>query len=268
MPYKVGICQMRVQASKAANLERAATMVETAARQGAAMAVLPEMFNCPYEQSLFAEYAETEQGETAAFLAETARKNRCLLVGGSIPERQGGQLFNTTFVFDQNGKLIARHRKVHLFDIAVPGGITFQESAVLTAGDQATVFSSEFGPIGLAICYDLRFPEFFRLMVDAGAQAVILPAAFNMTTGPAHWETLLRTRAIDNQVYIIAVSPARDENANYVAYGHSLAVDPWGVILWQAGAEEAVGVVELDARRLFEVREQLPLLKQRRADLY
>jgi omega-amidase len=268
MPYKVGICQMRVESSKAANLQKAGAMIESATQQGAELIVLPEMFTTPYDQSLFAEYAETEQGEIVAFLAATARRNRCMLVGGSIPERQGERLYNTAFVFDPNGKVIARHRKVHLFDIAVPGGISFQESAVLTAGDQATVFPSEFGPVGLAICYDLRFPEFFRLMVDAGAQMVVLPAAFNMTTGPAHWETLLRTRAIDNQVYIIGASPARNEKAGYVAYGHSMAVDPWGVLLWQAGSEEAIGVVELDAQRLLEVREQLPLPKQRRIDLY
>ena len=157
---------------------------------------------------------------------------------------------------------------MHLFDIDVKGGQYFKESDTLTPGDQVTVFDTEFGKMGLCICYDFRFPELARLMVDEGAQVIIVPAAFNMTTGPLHWELMFRQRAVDNQVYTIGAAPARDLNAGYHSWGHSIAADPWGKVLMEMEEKPDVEIVELDLDEVKKVREQLPLLKHRRGDIY
>lgn len=269
MDLNVGICQLRVTADKSLNLQNVKRLIAEAAISGADIIVLPEMFNCPYQQDTFSNYAEAEESsETLQLLATLALKHHCYLVGGSIPERDQSQIYNTAYIFNRFGQIIAKHRKVHLFDIDVPGKIEFKESAVLSAGDKVTLFETEFGKFGVLICYDLRFPEMFRLMAEAGAVGVFIPGAFNMTTGPAHWEVLMRARAIDNQQFIIGVSPARDETVSYVAYGNSIAVNPWGEVLWKAGAEETVQIVKLNLEEVDEVRERLPLLKHRRTDLY
>lgn len=243
-------------------------LVQQAARAGAELIVLPEMFNCPYSKELFPLYAESyPEGITFATLAEVARSQRVWLVGGSVPEREGDRIYNSAFVFNPEGQLMARHRKAHLFDVELPNMI-FKESATLVAGNDITLFSTPVGEIGVLICYDLRFPEMFRLLVERGAVAVVIPAAFNMVTGPAHWEVLLRARAVDNQVYVLAVSPARDPAASYVAYGHSMAVDPWGEVVARAGAGEEIVYVRLEREKIKEIRQRLPLLKHRRLDLY
>lgn len=260
---------MKVGENKIQNLNRAKTLIHQAVQKGAGMAVLPEMFNCPYNQEYFLRFAESEpEGETVNFLADLAREYHCYIAGGSIPERDGDCLYNTALVFNREGHIIAKHRKVHLFDVDIPGRISFQESAVLSPGNNITSFQTHFGRFGLAVCYDIRFPELFRLLVAEGVKLVIVPAAFNMTTGPAHWDVLFRARAIDNQVFMVGVSPARDHNSSYVAYGHSLAVDAFGNIIWQAGTEETVGVVCIDLALVEKTRQELPLLKHRRLDLY
>ena len=201
-------------------------------------------------------------------LAATAKKYGIYLVAGSIPETDGGKLYNTAFVFDPEGKRIARHRKMHLFDIAVDGGQHFKESDTLTAGRDVTVFDTEFGKIGLCICYDIRFPELARLMALAGARAILVPAAFNMTTGPAHWELTFRARALDNQVFYFGTSPSRDLSASYHAWGHTIAVDPWGKVLAQMEEGPGMQTVEVCLDQVEPVRLQLPLLAHRRTDLY
>lgn len=269
MELKLGICQLKVTEVKEENLAKAEKLISQAAAAGAELIVLPEMFNCPYQQDLFSQFAESAtNSETLTLLAGLAGKHHCYLVGGSIPEREGPNLYNTCFCFDRDGRIIAKHRKIHLFDIEIPGKIAFKESAVLQAGEELTWFDTEFGRFGVVICYDLRFPELFRLLVDAGVKAVLIPAAFNLTTGPAHWEVLMRSRAIDNQVYIIGVSPARNTTASYVAYGHSIVVDPWGSVLWEAGEVETVEIVPVELSNVEAVRQSLPLLAHRRSDLY
>lgn len=186
-----------------------------------------------------------------------------------MPERDAtGRIYNTSYVFDRNGHQIGKHRKMHLFDIDVKGGQYFKESDTLTPGNQVTVFDTEFGKMGVCICYDFRFPELARLMVDQGAEVIIVPAAFNMTTGPLHWELMFRQRAVDNQVYTLGAAPARDLNAGYHSWGHSIAVDPWGKVLMEMEEKPDVEIVELDLDEVKKVREQLPLLKHRREDIY
>jgi len=264
----LSICQMSPGRDKEANLQKAAVMIKEAAR-GAEVVLLPEMFNCPYQVDLFASFAESPPGgETLVMLAEAARENGVLLVGGSIPEREGDLIYNTCFVFGPDGSLLARHRKMHLFDVNLAGGVNFQESAVLQAGDEVNVVPGRRVTLGLAICYDLRFPELFRLLALAGAQLVTVPGNFNLVTGPAHWDLLIRARAVDNQVFVAAASCARDPLSAYLSYGHSLVADPWGRVLARAGEEEEILRVELPLEELDQVRSSLPLLRHRRTDVY
>jgi predicted amidohydrolase len=260
---------MKVVDGKKKNLDTAGRMIAGAASQGAGLVVLPEMFNCPYVARLFPEYAESyPEGETFSMLSAAARAHNIYLVGGSVPEREGDRVYNSSFVFGPAGQLLGRHRKVHLFDVDLPGGVRVKESSTLGAGREVTVIKTGLGAIGVAICYDIRFPELMRLMVAGGAQVLVIPGAFNMTTGPAHWEMLHRCRAVDNQVYVIAASPARDTGAPYVAYGHSMVVDPWGNVVSRAAEEEEILLGHIDPDRIERVRRELPLLKHRRTDLY
>lgn len=268
MKVKLGLCQMKVGGDKGENLRRAEACLRAAARQGAQVAVLPEMFNCPYENARFPRYAEPAGGESWQFLSRMARELGLYLVGGSVPEREGEKIYNTCYIFSPEGTELARHRKVHLFDIDVPGGQRFMESDTLTAGDQITVVDTPLGKLGVAICFDIRFAELFRVMGDLGAQLILVPAAFNMTTGPIHWSLAFRMRALDQQCFVAGCSPARDEEASYVAYGHSLVCNPWGEILTEFDEKEGVRVVELDLDDLDKYRGQIPILAGRRTDLY
>ncbi|MHB8076105.1 carbon-nitrogen hydrolase family protein [Desulfosporosinus fructosivorans] len=266
---KIALCQMLITDDKQANLKQAAGKIQEAASGGAQLVVLPEMFNCPYDIHCFQDYAEEiPSGETTNLLGKLARTHGLFLVGGSIPELSGELLYNTSVVFNPQGEIIARHRKVHLFDVRVKNGIEFTESLVLSPGNTATLFDTPWGKIGLEICYDIRFPELTRKVVKDGAHLVVVPAAFNMTTGPLHWELLFRSRALDNQVFMLGASPARDPQASYVAYGHSLVVNPWGRVLEQLNEKPGILLVEIDLTQVEEVREALPVWKQRREDIY
>lgn len=266
--FKLGLCQMHVSQVKKENIETADRMIRDCAHRGAQVVALPEIFNGPYSNKYFREFSEDENGETVSFLRELAKELEIYLIGGSIPEIFDDKIYNTSFIFGKKGELLGKHRKVHLFDINVKGGISFKESDTLTPGDEMTLVDTEFGKIGVAICYDVRFPELFRKMTLAGAKLIVLPAAFNMTTGPAHWELSMKARALDNQIFFAAVSPARDVNSPYVAYGHSCVVSPWGEFCGKLDARPSIIVTEIDFDYVDEIRDQLPLLKHRRAELY
>ncbi len=265
---RVALIQMPVTADREGNLRTAAENLRRAAAGGADVAVLPEMFCCPYENRCFRPYGEEAGGTAQTMLSQTAAETGMYIVGGSIPELEGDRVYNTSFVYGPDGSPLAKHRKAHLFDIDVAGGQRFRESDTLSPGDAVTTFETEFGTMGLCICFDLRFEELARCMCLRGAKAIFVPAAFNMTTGPAHWELLFRQRAVDNQCFTVGVSPARDQSGPYVAYGSSIAVDPWGTVLCRAGAEAATLYADLDFARLEAVRAQLPILSARRTDLY
>ena len=266
---KIALIQMNVMVDKQANLQAAVQAIAECARQGAQIISLPEMFCCPYQTENFPVYAEKQGGPLWKALAAAAHDNRVYLVGGSMPEvDQAGKVYNTCYIFDPSGRQIGRHRKMHMFDIDIPGGQKFKESDTLTPGNAVTVVDTSFGRVGVSVCYDLRFPELARLMALRGAKMFIVPGAFNMTTGPAHWEMLFRARAVDNQVYTLGCAPARDPQAGYVSYANSLAVSPWGEVIERLGAEPGVLLADLDLDRVEQVRGQLPLLNQRRTDLY
>lgn len=264
---KLGIVQSPVDSDKEVNLAYAEGAVRQAAAGGADLVVLPEMFNCPYCNAAFTANAEPADGPSVARLSGAAAKNGVYLVGGSIPLREDGRIYNASFVFDRAGRIIAVHRKVHLFDIAIDGGQVFRESDTFTAGNSVTLFDTEFGTMGLCICFDFRFPELARLMALEGARCIFVPAAFNMTTGPAHWELMFRQRAVDSQLFTVGVAPARSYEG-YVSYANSMVVSPWGEVLYRADEKPALAVVDIDLAQIESVRRQLPLLSARRTDLY
>ena len=267
--FSIALCQMKVVDDKEENLLKAAAMIKRAAREGAEMVVLPEMFNCPYDTSKFKLYAESRDNSTSLkTVSKSAAENDVFLIAGSIPELSYEKLYNSSFIYNKKGVLLDVHRKLHLFDIDIPGEITFKESETISAGDKVTVFDLNNMKIGVAICYDLRFPELFRLMALDGAGLMVIPGAFNPITGPAHWETTLRARSIDNQVYVAAASPARNKDLSYQAYGHSMVVDPWGKVIASAGEDEEIIHATIDGAYINKVRDELPLLKNRRIDIY
>lgn len=264
---KAALLQMRTGLDKAQNVANATAQIADAARRGADIAILPEMFCCPYSHKYFRPYSEPAGGFIWQALSDAARTNHIWVIGGSFPEAEGSLLYNTCFVFNREGRQAARHRKIHLFDAAVTDGPNFQESATLTPGEELTVFDTEFGRIGLCICFDIRFPELFLLMSQAGAQAVIVPAAFSRVTGAAHWELLFRSRAADAQLFTLGVCPARNDRG-YITYGHSIACSPWGDVLAEAGHETETLLVDLNLAQVSDIRKQLPLFPARRPDLY
>ena len=268
---KAAICQIKNLSDKAANISKAAGMIDAAKSEGAQMVVLPEIFNCPYEMDLFPGAAETpSSGPTFDMLAGKAAEHKLLVIGGSVPEKIEGsdRVHNTCFVFDETGQIIARYRKVHLFDVSIKEKISVSESDAVEPGDQFVVFEWNGFKIGLLICYDIRFPEAARLLALEGAQIIAVPAAFNTTTGPAHWHLNMRMRAVENQLYLLAASPARNMQSTYHAYGHSLVVDPWGKVIAEAGEGAEIIYADIDTAALEKVRCELPLLKHRRTDLY
>jgi len=267
---KLAICQMAVTADKAFNLEKAEAMIKAASAAHCQIAILPEMFNCPYQTELFSQYAESYPGgETLTLLSQVAAREKIVVVGGSIAEKDEHHMYNTSFVFDETGTLLGRHRKMHLFDVDIKGGTVFTESSTLSAGQDMTVIEAAGVKLGIAICYDIRFPELSRSMVLAGADILIFPAVFGLTTGPAHWELLMRSRAVDHQVFVVGAAPGnRLENPAPSVYGHSIVVNPWGDIVGQMGFEEGLLIVDLHLEQIDAVREQLPLLKHLRPDIY
>ncbi|CAD7699541.1 unnamed protein product [Ostreobium quekettii] len=279
---KMAICQLLVTADKEENIKCARKAIEDAAKQGSSIVVLPEMWNCPYSNDSFPTYAEevpspgpdspvapaTSTSPSVSMMADVSRQCGVTLVGGSIPECSNGKLYNTCCVFGSRGSLLGKHRKTHLFDIDIPGKIRFMESDTLTAGDKLTVVDTDVGRLGIGICYDIRFPEMALLYAKAGVQIIVYPGAFNTTTGPAHWEVVQRARAVDCQLFVVTCSPARQEGAGYQAWGHSTAVGPFGEVLATCGHEQATVFVELDLAQVERRRENMPFMRQRRADLY
>lgn len=266
---KIAAIQMSTVADKMENVRTVKTYLEKIKDENPDFVILPEMFCCPYQTENFPIYAEKEGGPVWQQLSGYAKQYGIYLIGGSMPEKDAeGNVYNTSYIFDREGKQIGKHRKVHLFDIDVKGGQTFKESDMLTAGDSDTVFDTEFGKIGVMLCFDIRFPELSRMMVNDGAKVIFVPAAFDMTTGPAHWELSFRTRALDNQIYMVGCAPARDVSAGYISWGHSIVTDPWGRVTGMLDENEGILLAELDMDYEEQVREELPLLKSRRKDMY
>lgn len=266
---RIASLQLNVLQDKYDNIEQLAEILASGKTDGADIISLGEMWCCPYQTDMFPVYAEPEQGDAWLAMSTLARKHNVYIVGGSIPESDGeGHTYNTCYVFDRQGNQIGKHRKVHLFDIYAHGEQVFKESDTLTGGDSFTTFDTEWCKMAVNICFDIRFPESSRLPALAGARVIFNPASFNMTTGPAHWELGFRQRAIENQVYMVGTATARDPDAGYIAYGHSIITDPWGRVLMQMDEKEGHAITEIDLDYTDEVRQKLPLLSARRTDIY
>jgi omega-amidase len=261
--YTLALCQFAATADKEENLAKAARYVRRAAEGGAAAVALPEIWNSPYGNAYFEEYSEEDGGITFDFMSSLAREHGIWLIGGSIPERSDGRLYNTSYCFGPDGALIGKHRKVHLFDIDMEGGLTFRESDTLTQGEGITVIDTDLGRIGVAICFDIRFPGMFERMAAEGCHLIVLPAAFSMSTGPYHWELLVRARAVDNQLYVAACSPARSETLRFKSYAHSMIADPWGDLRAAAATDETVVFGGIDLDYMDKVRRELPVFSQK-----
>jgi predicted amidohydrolase len=266
---RIGVCQMRSGADVDANVSEAERLLGEAVDGGADLAVLPELFPYLGPESRVAEVAESVPGGPATrMLAEVAEAAGLWVAGGSVPERDGDRVFNTSPLFDRSGELVARYRKIHLFDVDLEGQPPFRESVTFEAGTELVTHPTEDLRVGLAICYDLRFPELFRGLMTLGAELVVLPAQFQQQTGVAHWETLLRARAIENQCFVAAAAQwgqFGSPEARRRSYGRSMIVGPWGEVLVEA-PEEGTGVwfADLDVAELRRVRKVLPALEHRR----
>ncbi|TML55884.1 MAG: carbon-nitrogen hydrolase family protein [Actinobacteria bacterium] len=266
---RVACVQMTSGPDKAANLEKAEPLVGRAASTGADVVVLPEKWNAIGDGDvLYAAAEPLEGGETVELMAEWARRHGITLVGGSIAEQREGRekLSNTSIAFGPDGDVLGVYRKIHMFDVEVEGNV-YRESEAQEAGDEPVVVQADW-PIGLTVCYDVRFPELYRILALEGAELVTVPSAFTVPTGRDHWHVLMRARAIENQCYIAASAQFGMTRPGKPSYGRSLIVDPWGIVLAQAPDEETVISAELDRARLRSVREKLPSLKNRQADAY
>lgn len=296
-PLKLALIQLATGADKTHNLSHARSKILEASRAGANLIVLPECFNSPYGTQYFPKYAEVlsssaatnpsadhnitasakanppseEQSPSYHMLSRIAAETKTYLLGGSIPEYVPAtkKYHNTTLFFSPEGTLLTTHRKTHLFDIDIPGKISFHESEVLSPGNKVTLLDlPPYGKVGVAICYDIRFPELATVSARHGAFLLLYPGAFNTTTGPLHWELQARARAVDNQVYVALCSPARDMDASYHAWGHSMVVDPNAEVVVEASEKEDIVYADLTGERIEEVRRGIPLVGQRRFDVY
>jgi predicted amidohydrolase len=267
---RVACVQMTSGPERSANLEKAEKLVARAAATGADLVGLPEKWDAIGDaEVLYAAAEPLEDSQAVRAMADWARTHAITLVGGSIAERREGRekLSNTSVAFGPEGEVLGVYRKIHMFDVEVEG-LVYRESEAQEGGDEPVVVRGEGWPIGLTVCYDVRFPELYRILALEGAELITVPAAFTVPTGRDHWQVLMRARAIENQNYIAAPGQFGETRPGKPSYGRSLIVDPWGVVLAQAPDEETVISAELDRARLRQIREQLPSLKNRQADAY
>jgi predicted amidohydrolase len=254
--------QMHSGPDLAGNLARARELVTEAAGRGATLVVLPEVFAWRGLRADESGILSAIPGPVSDFLCRLAADLRVTLVGGSFLERsaEDEKSYNTSLLIEPGGSIRATYRKMHLFDVDLPGEVTVRESDARVPGAEVVIVPTEVGTIGMSICYDLRFPELFRRLAVAGATIVTIPSAFTAYTGAAHWEPLLRARAIENQVYVIAANQTGTSPHGFADYGNSMIVDPWGTVVTRAGAGEAVILGEIDGEHLARVRREMPCL--------
>src|SRR5687767_8540836 len=267
---RVACVQLSSSGSKADNLERMESLVARAASTGADVVLLPEKWNGLGSHEILRKVAEPlEGGETVEAMSGWARTHGITLVGGSIAERREGRekLSNTCVVFDAGGEIVAVYRKIHMFDVEV-GGQVYRESEAEEPGEGPVVCTAEGWALGLTVCYDLRFPELYRILAVEGAELVTVPAAFTLYTGKDHWELLLRARAVENQCYVAAANQWGVHAEGKASYGRTMIVDPWGVVLAQAPDEDAVVSAELDRAHMDQIGRALPSLANRQPAAY
>jgi predicted amidohydrolase len=266
----VAIIQMNTQDDKHANIAAALDLIDRAAATGARLIALPEVWPYLGPDDVSRDQAETIPGPITELLAQRARRHGIYVHGGSIYETRPGDpgMYNTTVVIDPTGEIIARYSKIHMFDVVLDGVAKYKESATVTPGNEVAITEIDGVQVGLTICYDLRFPELFRILALKGAQAIMLPAAFTLMTGKDHWEPLIRARAIENELYMIAPAQWGTHPPGNWCYGRSMVVDPWGTVVTTATDGVGIAYATVDPSRVEAVRRQIPSLANRRPEAY
>ena len=264
--YLAAAIQMTSKPNLEKNLIEAEELIELAVNRGADLVTLPENFSFLGKEEDKLAQAETIALKTEKFLKTIAQRFQITIIGGGFPVPvDGGKVYNTAILIDPSGNELVRYQKVHLFDVDVPDGNTYQESSTVMAGTNLPpVYSSDkLGNLGLSICYDVRFPEFYRHLSNQGANVLIVPAAFTAYTGKDHWQVLLQARAIENTCYVIAPAQTGNHYERRYTHGHAMIIDPWGVILDDVGEEPGVAIAEINSVRIQQVRSQMPSLQHR-----
>jgi predicted amidohydrolase len=274
MGMRAAVLQLSSQDDVAANLARATALIDRAAKAGAELVVLPENFAFMGEEAQKRAIAErvapspsgAQAGPILGALVAAARASHVFVIGGGMPEASGdpARPYNTSVLVSPSGEVAAAYRKIHLFDVDLPDGTSLKESASTTAGAGPVIADVGGTPVGMTVCYDLRFPELYRALGGLGARVVTIPSAFTLTTGKDHWHVLMRARAIENEVFVLAAAQHGKHPRGRLTYGKSLIVDPWGDVLAQCGEGEGLAVADLDFAYQDRVRAALPCLSHRR----
>lgn len=266
MKFLAAAVQMAASSDKDANLREAERWIREAAGAGARVIALPEVFIWRGSKKLERAQAEPIPGPSSKVMAKLARELEIYLLAGSILEEisESDRAYNTSLLYDPTGKLLASYRKIHLFDVDLANGVSLRESDTRAHGESVVVGAGNLCRMGLSICYDLRFPELYRGLAKQGAELIFVPAAFTAFTGEAHWESLLRARAIENQAYVIAPGQFGQSAHSFMTHGHSMIVDPWGKVLAELPDGPGVVIAEIDLDYLQKVRAELPALAHRR----
>lgn len=260
---KIAQIQMNSQEDKGANLRTAEALVaEVANKEHPDLVVLPEYYAAlnPDPRGMQATGEEFPDGASYRLMSSLAARHRLTIHAGSVVEKSGDRFFNTSLVFGPDGKEIARYRKIHLFDVVVPGGLRYLESETVSRGNEIVTYRVGDFTLGCSICYDLRFPELFRALRERGADAIVLPAAFTAQTGKDHWEPLARARAIETQTYFLATAQiGMHAQGKKACWGHSMIIDPWGAVVAQASDRVGYIVARLDKAYIAEIRQNVPV---------
>ena len=263
--FRVALVQMDSQQDREENLKKMEERVREAAINGAALVVFPETVE--YIGPDMAEHASVVPGDVTERFSCMARRNGVWLHTGSITEKHEKKARNLSMLFSPDGRCVAKYRKLHMFDVTVEDGPSYRESDEIVPGNTVCLADTKMGRLGISVCYDLRFPQLYRLMADNGAEVLIVSANFTDPTGEAHWEPLLRARAIENTCYVLACGQCGQKPA-FKAHGHSMVIDPWGRILAEAGEKEEVLYADISSEVLMKTRKQIPCLENQREDLY
>jgi len=266
---RIGLAQMNTQDDKAANLSTARRLIDELAGKEARLIMLPEYFHFLGPDEEKPQNAEPlDASPSLDALREKAREHKVYVHSGSFLEKRGDRIHNTGVVFDPEGEIVALYRKIHLFDVEIPGGLVYLESEIITPGDELSVFTIDDFTFGMSTCYDLRFPELFRRLEEKGVDAILLPAAFTLQTGRDHWELLLRARAVENLCWVAACGQWGPHPPSNVCFGRSMFVNPWGLVTAQAPDGVSTVVADCDLETLTRTRKTFPALEHRRKDLF
>jgi omega-amidase len=264
----IGVCQNFITYDFEHNITKAAAMVDRAAGMGAQIVIFTEMFFTPYEPKAIRSAAQFST-KALEVMKASASSNKIHIVAGSMPWiSQGERLLNRAYVIGPDGQIIYHHDKIHLFDCTPPGGPSVKESDTIDPGSSIGYFDTPWGNASVIVCYDIRFTPLTQILADKDVRLLFVPAAFSLATGKAHWEMLVRIRSVELQAFVIGVQPAYNPDLKYIPWGHSLIASPWGDILYDAGTDETVQVVNLDLEQIEKIRTQFPLHAHRRDDLY